>query len=1057
MKNTFKVLGIIAFVTIIGLAFASCGDAGDNGNSGGNVTNEKAVYTSVDDEGNKYELTITPQSDRAAYEPKAGDTYTLKIFYVDGTTKTSVGTVTQEVKNGSSVTATLSVSDISYTVTLITITDDVRVFTEIKGTIPITSGNDDDPPTIEIELTLTPQVEKENDSVIGVLLNKTALVLDVGGSEALVATVLPTNAANKNVTWSSSNEAVAQVSQSGLVSAVAAGSATITVTTEDGDKAAICNVTVNEVVIGDIAVTGVTLNKASTSILINGTEILAATVLPSNATNQNVTWSSSADSIATVSQDGLVTGKAEGIATITVKTEDGNKTATCAVTVTASAISVTGVTLNKTSVSLNVGASETLIATIVPSNATNQNVSWSSDKNAVATVTNGLVKALSAGSATITVKTDDGNFTATCAVSVTSGTGGNIAVTGVSLSKNTLSLIKGNTETLIATVLPANATNKAVDWESSAPSVATVTNGLVTAVSEGSATITVRTKDGGFPATCAVTVIPVPVISVTLNKTALEIGTGDIEYLTAIIDPTNATNQNVTWSSSNEDVATVLQLESITGKFPGLGVVTGKFPGSATITVTTEDGGKTATCDVTVYLTPAGLAAYLATLPANTATTPHNIPLRVRTEIESSYFRAALQGAPNKYVNLDLTGSTTTAIPQYAFNYVIFNPSGPCTTLCGITIPDNVTSIYSDAFGSCTSLTVINVGSGNNTFSSENGVLYNKNKTALIRYPEGKKDISFTVPDSVISIGNWAFTDCLNLASVTIGNGVTSIGLRAFWRCANLASVTFEANSKITSIADSTFYECTSLATVNIPNSITSIGEFAFRGCSSLATVNIPNSITSIGNYAFFECTSLASVTFTATSKVTSIGNRAFCECTSLASVTIPDSVTTIGSFAFADCSSLASVTFAEPSSVTSIGDYAFSSCSSLTNINIPNSVTSIGNSAFYQCSFTSVTFEANSKVTSIGDNAFQSCTSLTSINIPDSVTSIGIRAFQNCTSLTSVTFQGTIPSSRFSSTSSFPGDLRAKFYATDPDNGTLGTYITTAPTSTISIWTLQQ
>jgi uncharacterized protein YjdB len=251
MRNTFKALGIIAFVTIIGSAFTSCGDAGDGGNSGGNVTNEKAVYTSVDDQGNKYELTITPQSDKAAYEPKTGDTYTLTIFYKDGTTKTSVGTVTHEVKNGSSVTATLSVSDISYTVTLITVTDDVRVFTEIKGTIPITDGNDDDPPTIEIELTLTPQVENESKAVIGVILNKTALALDVGSLEKLVATVLPSNAANNNVTWSSSANSIATVSASGEVSAVAKGSATITVTTEDGNKEAICNVSVKEILIED--------------------------------------------------------------------------------------------------------------------------------------------------------------------------------------------------------------------------------------------------------------------------------------------------------------------------------------------------------------------------------------------------------------------------------------------------------------------------------------------------------------------------------------------------------------------------------------------------------------------------------------------------------------------------------------------------------------------------------------------------------------------------------------------------------------------------------------
>jgi uncharacterized protein YjdB len=363
MKNTFKLFGIIALVVIIGSAFASCGDAGDSGNSGGNVTIEKAVYTSVDDDGNKYELTITQKSDRAAYEPKEGDTYTLTISYVDGTTKTSVGTVTHEVKSGSTVTATLSVSDISYTVTLITITDDVRVFTEIKGTIPITSGNDDDPPTIEIELTLTPQVDNESKAVIGVILNKTALALDVGGSETLVATVLPTNAVNKNITWSSSNEAVAIVTANGEIIAVGPGSAIITVATEDGGFTKSCNVSVREVG-STVAVTGVSLNKRTTGLLIGGTETLYETVLPSNAANKTVTWSSSAPGIATVT-NGMITGIAAGNANITVKTEDGGFTATCAVNVSATIVQPTRITLNKTILNLGVGDTETLIATVL--------------------------------------------------------------------------------------------------------------------------------------------------------------------------------------------------------------------------------------------------------------------------------------------------------------------------------------------------------------------------------------------------------------------------------------------------------------------------------------------------------------------------------------------------------------------------------------------------------------------------------------------------------------------------------------------------------------------
>lgn len=171
-----------------------------------------------------------------------------------------------------------------------------------------------------------------------------------------------------------------------------------------------------------VAVTGVSLNKNATTIAIGASETLTATITPANADNQAVTWSSDNTAVATVNQNGQVTGVAAGTATITVTTQDGNKTATCTVTVpdpSADPVAVTGVSLNKASTSLTVGASETLTATVAPANATNQAVTWSSDNTAVATVNqNGLVTAVAAGTATITVKTADGNKTAKCTVTV---------------------------------------------------------------------------------------------------------------------------------------------------------------------------------------------------------------------------------------------------------------------------------------------------------------------------------------------------------------------------------------------------------------------------------------------------------------------------------------------------------------------------------------------------------------------------------------------------------------------------------------------------------------
>lgn len=166
-----------------------------------------------------------------------------------------------------------------------------------------------------------------------------------------------------------------------------------------------------------------------------------------------------------------------------------------------------------------------------------------------------------------------------------------ISVTGVSLSQTSLQLVEGDQATLTATVIPSDAENKKVSWTSSDNGIATVSNGKVTAVKAGTATITVKTEDGNKTASCAVTVAPkvYPVESVTLDKTAIELTEGEKITLTATVNPSNATNKNVSWSSSDTSIASVAN-----------GEVTAVKAGTATITVKTEDGNKTATCTVTV-------------------------------------------------------------------------------------------------------------------------------------------------------------------------------------------------------------------------------------------------------------------------------------------------------------------------------------------------------------------------------------------------------------------------------------------------------------------------
>lgn len=262
--------------------------------------------------------------------------------------------------------------------------------------------------------------------VTGVSLNNNALTLNTGNTNTLIATVLPTTATNKSVTWSTNNSNVASVNN-GTVTAHSKGQATITVTTADGGYSASCSVTVNEVST-TVSVQGVTLSTNTLSMKVRETANLTANIRPSSATNKNVTWSTNNNAVATVS-NGLVTAHAKGQATIRVTTEDGNYSDTCIVTVseTTTTTSVTGVTLNNHALTMDkIGGTQTLSYTITPSNATNQNVTWSTSVPTVASINNGIVTANANGTTVITIRTTDGGYTDTCTVTVndTSHTGG---------------------------------------------------------------------------------------------------------------------------------------------------------------------------------------------------------------------------------------------------------------------------------------------------------------------------------------------------------------------------------------------------------------------------------------------------------------------------------------------------------------------------------------------------------------------------------------------------------------------------------------------------------
>ena len=420
----------------------------------------------------------------------------------------------------------------------------------------------------------------------GISLNKTAATLKANQTVSLTATVTPSTATNKKVSWKSSDESVAAVSSDGVVTAFKVGTTNITATTTDGTNlSATCQVTVEATL-----ATGISLNKKAVTLEVDDNETLTVTVTPSDASNKKVNWKSSNTSVATVSSTGVVTAKAVGTANITATTTDGTSlSATCKVTVEPTL--VTSLSLNKSVATLKTNETITLIANVFPTAAQNRTVTWSSSDTSVATVSSeGVVTALKVGTATITATTTDGsNLTATCKVTVVE-----TPATGISLNKTTASLKANETVTLTATVTPSTTTNKSVIWTSSDETVATVKDGVVTAHKVGTANIIVTTTDGSnLSATCKVTVVETLATGISLDKTTATLKASEIVTLTATVTPSTATNKNVTWSSSNETVATVKD-----------GVVTAHKVGTATIIATTADGSNlTATCQVTVEAT----------------------------------------------------------------------------------------------------------------------------------------------------------------------------------------------------------------------------------------------------------------------------------------------------------------------------------------------------------------------------------------------------------------------------------------------------------------------
>lgn len=351
---------------------------------------------------------------------------------------------------------------------------------------------------------------------------------------------------------------------------------------------------------------------------------------------------------------------------------------------------------------------------------------------------------------------------------------------------------------------------------------------------------------------------------------------------------------------------------------------------------------------------------------------------------------------------------TVTTIDDLAFTY--------CESLATITVPKGVTNISATAFNSCPSLSSINVDVNNTVYSSENGVLYNKDKTTIYKYPEGKTDSVFEIPSSVTTVGEYAFNNCVNLTSVTIPKTVSQIQRYAFYGCKNVNSLDIPNN--ITTIEPYSFAECRNLTKIEIPYGVTLICNGAFEYCMKLASVTIPDTVTIIGYSAFNNCQSIVEIVIP--NGVTQISSNAFNGCLMLSSVVIPNTVESMGYSVFSGCKNLQSITL--PISLKSIGFSAFSRCTSLESIFIPANLTDIGIDSFFACTaLTAINVDSNNaKYASVDGVLFNKNKSylykfptgkvMSEYVIPEGVKKIARYSFHE-TSLDSVIFPSTLNS----------------------------------------------
>lgn len=815
-------------------------------------------------------------------------------------------------------------------------------------------------------VTLVVSSGKSTVAVTGVTVSPSRLTMNIGDNSTLIAAVNPSNASTGTVAWRSDNTAVAQVDAGGTVTAVGVGTATITATTTDGGKTASCTVTVTK------TLSYISVTAPSKTVYYLGDSFSKSGLAVRAVYNDG----STADITSKCTLGGFDSSSA-GTKNVTVSYSEGGITRNDSFSVVVSAPLLSYITMNSapSKTSYYVGEDIDISGLRVTAAYTN---------GATADVTGRCTfygfDNLVEGMQTVTVSYNEGSISKSESYNVS------FTMPSITLSQSHASLKAGETLTLTASIDPFGQT---LTWSSTNSAVASVSDGVVTTGSAGSATVTAGFSYCGrnYTASCEVTVNEIVV------NPSISISTDLLESEGRLYAVTSPANAEVSWIS--DDTSTIVAASD--------GRLEAKRTGVTTITASITYNGATYTDtqEVTAYL--------LGDIDFDSAITEKDVNALVecalRLEDESPLTAEYVNGLVANVGDVNSDGEITTNDVMQA-QYMMNGQQGlACTYKL---LPTN--TLHSFKYSVNGSRATITGYTGSDSVLIVPSVIdgYTVTSVGVQAFYDNRTITAAVIPNSVTEIANNIFLYCRNLKTVSISNNVKSIGNYAFGECNSLVWVTIPESTE--TIGDYVFSNCSKITEVSIPGRMASIGRGAFEACDSLTDIRVDSSnqnFRSINGVLFNrDATKLLQFPagkvgeYSVPDGVTTIDQEAFSGCTGITKVTLPNSAAFILYNAFFDCKSLTAIEL--PTHMTRIETQAFAQCSGLTEIVIPQGITVIATGTFNGCKSLSKV-ELADTVTSIENNAFMNCSALSSIRIPASVNAISIAAFSGSCSLNTI------------------------------------------------------